>query len=149
MKRIVLAVAALTVWTTIASTTLAQPPGRRGGGAGGGVDEASQWVRAGSNVVVTASPNANYHFTGWSGATNGAAIVLDCEPESIVVPIRIRSGEFLPRLGRDPHEHQRDQRDDHNRCERARTRRPECHRKSRRRKINAATTSVAVAYRIE
>ena len=40
----------------------------------GGVDVASGWFAAGSNVTVTATPDANRHFAGWSGDTNGCAL---------------------------------------------------------------------------
>ena len=43
-------------------------------GAGGSVDVADTWVDAGSNITVTATADPHYHFSGWSGDTNGCSI---------------------------------------------------------------------------
>ena len=40
----------------------------------GSVDQADQWVNADGNVEVTATADDHYHFTGWSGDTNGCTI---------------------------------------------------------------------------
>lgn len=40
----------------------------------GEVDVASQWCALGTNVEVTATPSNHWHFTAWSGDTNGCAI---------------------------------------------------------------------------
>jgi hypothetical protein len=34
----------------------------------------SGWYSAGGSVIVTATPDANYHFAGWAGNTNGCVI---------------------------------------------------------------------------
>ena len=34
----------------------------------------SGWYSAGGSATVTATPNANYHFVGWAGDTNGCVI---------------------------------------------------------------------------
>ena len=41
----------------------------------GSVNVASTWIGIGSNISVTATPAANYHFTSWTGDTNGCAMV--------------------------------------------------------------------------
>jgi P pilus assembly chaperone PapD len=40
----------------------------------GSVDVADQWIASGSNVTVNAATAAHYHFTTWSGDTNGCTI---------------------------------------------------------------------------
>ena len=41
-------------------------------GPGGTVTPASEWVSAGSSVVLTATPNAGYNFLGWYGRGPGS-----------------------------------------------------------------------------
>ncbi|MFA7369869.1 MAG: hypothetical protein WC334_09515, partial [Kiritimatiellales bacterium] len=40
----------------------------------GSVNVADGWRAAGSNVIITAAPGAGWHFTAWSGGTNGCAL---------------------------------------------------------------------------
>jgi hypothetical protein len=42
-------------------------------GANGTVSPADQWVAQGSSIDVSATPDAYYHFTGWTGDTQGDA----------------------------------------------------------------------------
>ncbi|NLG54709.1 MAG: hypothetical protein GX542_03535, partial [Rhodococcus sp.] len=49
----------------------------------GSVAWTNDWTVAGTNVVLTASPEANYHLAGWTGSTNGCVI----EGNQITVPM--------------------------------------------------------------
>jgi hypothetical protein len=40
----------------------------------GTVNQTDQWCRAGSNVVITATPAVSNRFSGWTGQTNGCAM---------------------------------------------------------------------------
>jgi hypothetical protein len=42
--------------------------------AGGTVSVPASWCAKGSNVLIRATASAHYHFTGWSGQTNGCAV---------------------------------------------------------------------------
>lgn len=42
--------------------------------ANGLVDATNQWLRAASNVTITATPSTYYHFGAWSGDTNNCTI---------------------------------------------------------------------------
>ncbi len=40
----------------------------------GAVDPEDQWVAAGHQLVISATPDANHHFTGWTGDIEGCTI---------------------------------------------------------------------------
>ena len=41
-------------------------------GTGGSVSPSSEWVNAGSQVTITATPNSGHSFNGWSGSGSGS-----------------------------------------------------------------------------
>ena len=40
----------------------------------GTVNQADQWCRTGSNIVITATPSVSNRFAGWTGQTNGCSV---------------------------------------------------------------------------
>jgi uncharacterized repeat protein (TIGR03803 family) len=58
-------------------------------GSGGSVDQPDQWVVAGSNVIVTATPADHYYFSHWSGDTNG------CEMAGNVITVAMTQARSI------------------------------------------------------
>jgi len=54
-------------------------------GANGSVVPGDGWLAAGSNVVVTAIPDAHHHFTGWTGAGTNLIVVGDVNAPTVTV----------------------------------------------------------------
>ena len=53
----------------------------------GSVEPADQWVSAGSNAVVKASPAAHHHFAGWSGSGTNLITVGDINSATVTVAV--------------------------------------------------------------
>jgi hypothetical protein len=68
-------------------------------GSGGTVDSQGGWIGAGTNVTVTAMPDAHHHFVAWVGVTEGCTVL----GPQIGVPID-RSREISAQFAIDTYE---------------------------------------------